>query len=117
MTKSQTRNGASHPRSGVAQSERTGPTSSTSDRAKAHSAGSAARLLSGGGAMRRSPRATVERSGPHVANRACCSAVRYAPLLHARMTALLSIWAWVEICLLYTSDAADERSSVDLGGR
>ena len=23
----------------------------------------------------------------------------------------------VEICLLYTSDAADERSSVDLGGR
>src|SRR5678816_2170227 len=25
--------------------------------------------------------------------------------------------AHVEICLLYTSDAADERSSVDLGGR
>ena len=24
---------------------------------------------------------------------------------------------WVSICLLYTSDAADERSSVDLGGR
>src|SRR5678809_1020043 len=24
--------------------------------------------------------------------------------------------AWVRICLLYTSDAADERSSVDLGG-
>ena len=24
---------------------------------------------------------------------------------------------WVTICLLYTSDAADERSSVDLGGR
>ena len=24
---------------------------------------------------------------------------------------------WVERCLLYTSDAADERSSVDLGGR
>ena len=23
----------------------------------------------------------------------------------------------IEICLLYTSDAADERSSVDLGGR
>ena len=23
----------------------------------------------------------------------------------------------VEVCLLYTSDAADERSSVDLGGR
>ena len=25
--------------------------------------------------------------------------------------------ALVQICLLYTSDAADERSSVDLGGR
>ena len=25
--------------------------------------------------------------------------------------------AWNRICLLYTSDAADERSSVDLGGR
>ena len=24
---------------------------------------------------------------------------------------------WARICLLYTSDAADERSSVDLGGR
>ena len=24
---------------------------------------------------------------------------------------------WHELCLLYTSDAADERSSVDLGGR
>ena len=26
-------------------------------------------------------------------------------------------FGWVVICLLYTSDAADERSSVDLGGR
>src|SRR5678810_1505688 len=26
-------------------------------------------------------------------------------------------WAGPRICLLYTSDAADERSSVDLGGR
>ena len=25
--------------------------------------------------------------------------------------------AWLTACLLYTSDAADERSSVDLGGR
>ena len=25
--------------------------------------------------------------------------------------------AWLRACLLYTSDAADERSSVDLGGR
>ena len=24
---------------------------------------------------------------------------------------------WLHVCLLYTSDAADERSSVDLGGR
>ena len=27
------------------------------------------------------------------------------------------VWAWILTCLLYTSDAADERSSVDLGGR
>ena len=26
-------------------------------------------------------------------------------------------WWWCIACLLYTSDAADERSSVDLGGR
>ena len=37
---------------------------------------------------------------------------------------ILGTWAWVQSlvpvvtgCLLYTSDAADERSSVDLGGR
>ena len=30
---------------------------------------------------------------------------------------LLDRGAWQEGCLLYTSDAADERSSVDLGGR
>mgnify|MGYP003381497356 CR=1 FL=1 len=30
---------------------------------------------------------------------------------------LLSDGTLPEICLLYTSDAADERSSVDLGGR
>ena len=29
----------------------------------------------------------------------------------------LAIWRKVAACLLYTSDAADERSSVDLGGR
>ena len=29
----------------------------------------------------------------------------------------LALDAWVKDCLLYTSDAADERSSVDLGGR
>src|SRR5678816_1994501 len=27
------------------------------------------------------------------------------------------VGGWVSKCLLYTSDAADERSSVDLGGR
>ena len=30
---------------------------------------------------------------------------------------LLALHARVSVCLLYTSDAADERSSVDLGGR
>src|SRR5678815_4980941 len=28
----------------------------------------------------------------------------------------LTVWPWYSNCLLYTSDAADERSSVDLGG-
>src|SRR5678816_1985409 len=35
-------------------------------------------------------------------------------------TILSYVWIWDhfhETCLLYTSDAADERSSVDLGGR
>ena len=36
-----------------------------------------------------------------------------APLAHMAATML----GEGEICLLYTSDAADERSSVDLGGR
>ena len=31
--------------------------------------------------------------------------------------ALLDTWVDAWACLLYTSDAADERSSVDLGGR
>ena len=31
--------------------------------------------------------------------------------------ALYGVVAWAVFCLLYTSDAADERSSVDLGGR
>ena len=33
-----------------------------------------------------------------------------------RRVQLLGFWQG-EVCLLYTSDAADERSSVDLGGR
>ena len=44
---------------------------------------------------------------------------------YAGMTALNGLkdlipWIWTfggTVCLLYTSDAADERSSVDLGGR
>ena len=38
-------------------------------------------------------------------------------------TSVLNTTFWIhqtnvyEVCLLYTSDAADERSSVDLGGR
>src|SRR5678815_4666595 len=44
------------------------------------------------------------------------------PLLHApegrhELAAQRHAPGLVEICLLYTSDAADERSSVDLGGR
>src|SRR5678815_5681298 len=34
--------------------------------------------------------------------------------LHAAFTRVKA--AWSVVCLLYTSDAADERSSVDLGG-
>ena len=30
---------------------------------------------------------------------------------------LIMLDGWSKTCLLYTSDAADERSSVDLGGR
>ena len=36
------------------------------------------------------------------------------PLLYDRFTVAVG---WNSTCLLYTSDAADERSSVDLGGR
>ena len=34
-----------------------------------------------------------------------------------RLQALVIMELLLDICLLYTSDAADERSSVDLGGR
>ena len=36
------------------------------------------------------------------------------PVLALQIFGAWSLW---ELCLLYTSDAADERSSVDLGGR
>ena len=39
---------------------------------------------------------------------------RFDPARYACATALYNLH---EACLLYTSDAADERSSVDLGGR
>ena len=40
-----------------------------------------------------------------------------APVADSRGDALLASTVLALICLLYTSDAADERSSVDLGGR
>src|SRR5678815_5248383 len=40
-----------------------------------------------------------------------------AALAQAVLLAGLTLSGWVQPCLLYTSDAADERSSVDLGGR
>ena len=46
--------------------------------------------------------------------------VTHAPLLYDNLTAwenLAFYGAMYDVCLLYTSDAADERSSVDLGGR
>ena len=47
------------------------------------------------------------------------SAAREAGRLQREVSQLLPVrpFAEVKICLLYTSDAADERSSVDLGGR
>ena len=34
-----------------------------------------------------------------------------------KIFSVIKVIAWIDVCLLYTSDAADERSSVDLGGR
>src|SRR5678816_4532824 len=39
------------------------------------------------------------------------------PLIQGNQTTILPILWYLTTCLLYTSDAADERSSVDLGGR
>ena len=41
----------------------------------------------------------------------------YATIFAADESPLKKGLIWVGSCLLYTSDAADERSSVDLGGR
>ena len=43
--------------------------------------------------------------------------VRRAGVVLARRVVRADLLAHVTPCLLYTSDAADERSSVDLGGR
>ena len=46
--------------------------------------------------------------------------VRYArqlPQVPGQLAAHLVLGIGLHTCLLYTSDAADERSSVDLGGR
>ena len=69
------------------------------DRSSARAASARARrTIAGGGPARQD---LLEGHAP--APRACSSAARYAEAAAA--------------CLLYTSDAADERSSVDLGGR
>src|SRR5678815_4746434 len=54
--------------------------------------------------------------------RNACQASNHSTLLHcgdicARIRPLHSTAHPFQFCLLYTSDAADERSSVDLGGR
>src|SRR5678809_1028937 len=57
-----------------------------------------------------------ERRRPHVETvRAICAALDLTGA--ARDALLRSARAPADTCLLYTSDAADERSSVDLGGR
>src|SRR5678816_4265422 len=46
-----------------------------------------------------------------------CTNGSYDDLLQAALVAKRALEAGFKTCLLYTSDAADERSSVDLGGR
>src|SRR5678815_942661 len=41
----------------------------------------------------------------------------FAEPLHGRVALAARMPEHLNVCLLYTSDAADERSSVDLGGR
>ena len=45
------------------------------------------------------------------------AAFRYRVARHFIIGPFLFVWGRPRTCLLYTSDAADERSSVDLGGR
>ena len=43
--------------------------------------------------------------------------VIHMPIMPMAICVISSACGWYMNCLLYTSDAADERSSVDLGGR
>src|SRR5678815_4828790 len=57
----------------------------------------------------------VKRGTPTMGGVLIVSSVLISTLLWSRLS---SLYVWMAIvCLLYTSDAADERSSVDLGGR
>src|SRR5678816_4932471 len=56
----------------------------------------------------------AELNDPEVAKRFRAEAITVARLSHP---GIATIYELFEHCLLYTSDAADERSSVDLGGR
>ena len=47
----------------------------------------------------------------------CRSQLRSLSMLGNVDERVMALNALAEVCLLYTSDAADERSSVDLGGR
>mgnify|MGYP003376868721 CR=1 FL=1 len=56
-------------------------------------------------------------SGKSSVSRAVARALDAAYLDTGAMYRALTWWCLAQGCLLYTSDAADERSSVDLGGR
>ena len=56
------------------------------------------------------------RDSACAANRLACS-TSFASNERGRAMAGSSLEQQLRACLLYTSDAADERSSVDLGGR
>src|SRR5678809_413248 len=47
----------------------------------------------------------------------CLSTMSICSIEDVRSVVQKPFWFQVYVCLLYTSDAADERSSVDLGGR
>ena len=58
-----------------------------------------------------------DSSGRAGAEEAWRSSFLRAPYRRDALIALGAVIETFETCLLYTSDAADERSSVDLGGR